>query len=470
MPAKTMQTIKTLFEDETNRFELEAPVTYGKLQTKLRKLYQSKKTTGQAAYTIHYKDDEGDIIVVRSTNELEEAFRVAGNLGQVLKLIISAPAITASSADVQDSGTARPAHGEESEAPKVDPKVSTSDEDTSDEDFVEVGGGSSSSDSGSDCERDPKDRADITIPEPSTIESPNAGQPNHCWRAKCKLVKTDASVGWKNKGSGKFKVFGPPEGGSRANLLQQIRQGKRLRRVEQKQCETAKELLQAICRGKKLSSRRENKPTKDNLLDQIRIGKKLRRVQNYQENLAQKLLRQINRGVKLRKVTVDAPHFAAPNEPVDGTPSTVRHENIRCDGCGQFPIIGNRFKCVTCVDYDLCRSCEVRNAHKHPFLKLREDVHVHKCQVDVSLKLKLMPGAASTPPNCAVVCPQEKATVPAAVPQKAPAEDPTAKADPSAWAFQVLNAMGFYDQAENARLLQAHNGNVQEVVTALLSK
>ena len=40
------------------------------------------------------------------------------------------------------------------------------------------------------------------------------------------------------------------------------------------------------------------------------------------------------------------------------------HPGITCDGCDEVPIIGFRYKCVVCIDYDLCGSCD--KAGKHP--------------------------------------------------------------------------------------------------------
>ncbi|KAJ3208268.1 hypothetical protein HDU67_006923 [Dinochytrium kinnereticum] len=38
------------------------------------------------------------------------------------------------------------------------------------------------------------------------------------------------------------------------------------------------------------------------------------------------------------------------------------HISIRCDVCGMNPIQGARFKCINCVDYDLCRSCHSQHS------------------------------------------------------------------------------------------------------------
>ena len=41
---------------------------------------------------------------------------------------------------------------------------------------------------------------------------------------------------------------------------------------------------------------------------------------------------------------------------------------VGCDGCKMSPLIGQRYRCATCGDYDLCSTCE-KKGHEHP-LKL----------------------------------------------------------------------------------------------------
>lgn len=58
-------------------------------------------------------------------------------------------------------------------------------------------------------------------------------------------------------------------------------------------------------------------------------------------------------------------------KPSEGVPS---HETVRCDGCGVFPIVGPRFNCTVCPDFDLCAKCEATAAHppEHALIKYRQ--------------------------------------------------------------------------------------------------
>lgn len=39
--------------------------------------------------------------------------------------------------------------------------------------------------------------------------------------------------------------------------------------------------------------------------------------------------------------------------------------SVNCDGCGMSPLIGQRYYCSTCGNYDLCSACE-KKGHDHP--------------------------------------------------------------------------------------------------------
>jgi len=53
--------------------------------------------------------------------------------------------------------------------------------------------------------------------------------------------------------------------------------------------------------------------------------------------------------------------------------STHQHMYVTCDGCGVSPIVGNRYKCAVCEDFDYCENCEelYKDVHIHPFIKIR---------------------------------------------------------------------------------------------------
>lgn len=52
-------------------------------------------------------------------------------------------------------------------------------------------------------------------------------------------------------------------------------------------------------------------------------------------------------------------------------PNEVVHYRVNCDGCGQKGIVGIRYKCAICPDFDFCERCEATIEHDHPFLKIR---------------------------------------------------------------------------------------------------
>jgi len=57
--------------------------------------------------------------------------------------------------------------------------------------------------------------------------------------------------------------------------------------------------------------------------------------------------------------------------------SDAAHGNVRCDGCNEFPIVGPRYNCTVCPDFDLCAKCEASSVHpaEHPLLKFRQPVN-----------------------------------------------------------------------------------------------
>ena len=56
----------------------------------------------------------------------------------------------------------------------------------------------------------------------------------------------------------------------------------------------------------------------------------------------------------------------------DNPAEKLIHFGVTCDGCGTFPIVGCRYKCAVCDDFDFCEECEKKKGeeHNHPFLKI----------------------------------------------------------------------------------------------------
>ena len=60
---------------------------------------------------------------------------------------------------------------------------------------------------------------------------------------------------------------------------------------------------------------------------------------------------------------------------------TSVHNNIKCDQCFMNPIIGPRYKCSKCENYNLCEKCETKNentqSHSHYFIKINNEEKVN---------------------------------------------------------------------------------------------
>jgi len=50
----------------------------------------------------------------------------------------------------------------------------------------------------------------------------------------------------------------------------------------------------------------------------------------------------------------------------------VLHYGISCNGCGSMPIVGVRYKCSVCPNFDFCENCEATRPHIHNFIKMKE--------------------------------------------------------------------------------------------------
>ena len=51
------------------------------------------------------------------------------------------------------------------------------------------------------------------------------------------------------------------------------------------------------------------------------------------------------------------------------------HLGVACDGCQTSPILGVRYKCAICKNFDYCSACEELCIHDHAFLKIQKPGH-----------------------------------------------------------------------------------------------
>ena len=60
----------------------------------------------------------------------------------------------------------------------------------------------------------------------------------------------------------------------------------------------------------------------------------------------------------------------------------LKHIHVTCDGCKEDPLIGTRWNCADCENYDLCSTCFTSDVHdkQHAFLRIDQpqgDGQVH---------------------------------------------------------------------------------------------
>lgn len=114
-----------------------------------------------------------------------------------------------------------------------------------------------------------------------------------------------------------------------------------------------------------------------------------------------------------------------PEQPKDSVPHTAkrctppparpaRHGGVRCDGCGNHPIIGIRYKCLVCENFDLCEKCEDGVGHDHPMIRLprTEEGHLYENIRQTFLERTAFYKAPQSPPRGPFRRPQNTQRVP----------------------------------------------------------
>lgn len=67
----------------------------------------------------------------------------------------------------------------------------------------------------------------------------------------------------------------------------------------------------------------------------------------------------------------------------------IIHTNIICDGCSMSPLVGVRHKCSVCNDFDLCSSCVVSHDRTHPMIQINEPQNVPNARVTQKMEVRV---------------------------------------------------------------------------------
>ena len=161
---------------------------------------------------------------------------------------------------------------------------------------------------------------------------------------------------------------------------------KKLKKIKKEKKEIKKEIKKEVKKEVKKVTKKEEEKKKDFI--------SINQVNEYVQNLTKKLSDFVNEQKK--KIDLkDLPQNAMKeieswkNIIVEGTKKysekvienlkkinfekkePVVHYRYICDGCGMSPIVGIRYKCAVCSDFDFCEKCEAKmgESHNHPFVK-----------------------------------------------------------------------------------------------------
>jgi hypothetical protein len=416
-----MQVIKSVVGDNVKRYQISTDASFGDL-------YQTIKTSHKLTqpFTVKYFDDEGDEITIENDNELKEAVRTSSSilklnvfLDKVVKVdktqenknsSVETPFVKDDIVKVTNlpvNSDVQVIQGKNIEIPYVktqENKNSSVETPFIKDDIVKVTNLPVNSDvqviQGKNIEIPyVKDKDDIvktvTIPAKPEVQIKPKAQGKNLEMpyvtiftkdgvAKTGDVKTTSvplkpEVQVKTKAQGKHtempqtKDILTKDGAKNATVPTKVQKvpGKNtempyVKNILTKDCDaktaavpaTPEVQVKTKAQGKKpVKTRAKQRPCEPNNLEPVVLT----------------ILPTVSRAVPTKAKN----HSQSRSEVTKTSQSNSVHVNVTCDGCGIFPIIGERFKCVTCEDFDLCLTCEQKRIHpaNHHFVKFKVPVH-----------------------------------------------------------------------------------------------
>ena len=167
---------------------------------------------------------------------------------------------------------------------------------------------------------------------------------------------------------------------------------KKLKKIKKEKKEIKKEIKKEVKKEVKKVTKKEEEKKKDFI--------SINQVNEYVQNLTKKLSDFVNeqkKNIDLKDIPQNAMKEIElwKNIIVEGTKKysekvlenlkkinfekkeQVVHEKYICDGCKMSPIVGIRYKCAVCPNFDFCEKCEAKmgESHNHPFVKYIKPVY-----------------------------------------------------------------------------------------------
>ena len=102
------------------------------------------------------------------------------------------------------------------------------------------------------------------------------------------------------------------------------------------------------------------------------LQKKLGIENKEEENIILRKVKQFA-GDAINEINTLTKNVFAPKNKLEES-DVISHENVMCDICKMIPIKGNRYKCQTCFNFDLCEQCyeKTKTCHCHEFTKIEK--------------------------------------------------------------------------------------------------
>lgn len=118
----------------------------------------------------------------------------------------------------------------------------------------------------------------------------------------------------------------------------------------------------------KLKNRKLNKIVNNYTTKAQKRVNKIRKLMDRQLQKIEFDLKIIKKQINKKKVAQVPPKSLSSSESQVSVKTS--HIGVTCDDCQVQPIVGKRFKCLVCPNFDLCEKCEAKAIHGHPMARL----------------------------------------------------------------------------------------------------